>query len=112
MSAAILRSAICSILDDEDCQLDTPRMRLAKEAAKVILDSIADDHHNGRDSFAEKIVGRFEKLVPDPAVPKNKKGFDSKKRHLWSNFHSKRISELRLLWKDYLQSSALRCQVL
>ena len=110
MSAAILRGAICSILDDEDCQLDTPRMRLAKEAAKVILDSIADDHHNGRDkfeSFAEKIVGRFEKLVPDPAVPKNKKAFDSKKRHLWSNFYSKRISELRLLWKDYLQSSAL-----
>ena len=84
MSAAILRSAICSILDDEGCHLDTPRMRLAKEAAKVILDSIADDHHNGRDkfeSFAEKIVGRFEKLVPDPAVPKNKKAFNSKKRH-------------------------------
>ena len=65
MSAAILRSAICSILD-EVCQLDTPRMRLAKEAAKVIFDSIADDHHNGQDkfeSFAEKIVGRFEKLA-------------------------------------------------
>ena len=45
--------------------------------------------------------------MPDPAVPKNKKAFYSKKRHLWSNIHSKRISQLCLLWKDYLQSSAL-----
>ena len=83
MSAAILRSAICSILDDKDCQLDTARMKLAKEAAIVILDSIADDHHNGQDkfeSFAEKIVGRFEKFV---AVPKNKKAFDSKIRGIY-----------------------------
>ena len=110
MSAAILRSAICAIFDDEDCQLDTPRMKLAKEAAKVILDSSADCHHDGQDmfeSFADKIVGTYQKLVPDPAIPKSKKAFDNKKRHLWSKFHSARISELRVLWKEYFQSSAL-----
>ena len=94
MSIAILRSAICAIFDDEDCQLDTPRMRLAR------LNSNADDHHDGQDkfeSFADKIVGTFQKLVPDPAIPKSKKAFDNKKRHLWSEFHSKWISELRVL---------------
>eukprot|EP00731_Ephydatia_muelleri_P032085 Em0023g592a len=104
------RSAICAIFDDEDCQLDTPRMKLAKEAAKVILDSSADCHHDGQDkfeNFADKIVGTYQKLVPDPAIPKSKKAFDNKKRHLWSKFHSARISELRVLWKEYFQSSAL-----
>eukprot|EP00731_Ephydatia_muelleri_P033097 Em0025g53a len=76
MSAAILRSAICAIFDDEDCQLDTPRMKLAKEAANLILDSSADCHHDGQDkfeSFADKIVGTYQKLVPDPAIPKSKR---------------------------------------
>ena len=65
MSAAILRSAICATFDDEHCQLDTPRMNLAKEAAIVILDSSANDHNDGQDKFerfAEIIVGTFEKL--------------------------------------------------
>ena len=43
-------------------------------------------------SFAEKIVGTFEKLVPDPAIQK----VNNKKRHLWSNsIQYGYISELR-----------------
>ncbi|KAL5505280.1 hypothetical protein EMCRGX_G006686 [Ephydatia muelleri] len=54
---------------------------------KVVTDSI-DNRIKGLEtdkfeSFADKIVGTYQKLVPDPAIPKVK-GFRQKKA-LWSN---------------------------
>ena len=46
-------------------------MKLAKEAAKSILDTSANDSQRIQDkfeSFAEKMVDTFEKLVPSPTI--------------------------------------------
>ena len=102
MAAGVVRAAIASILLDKDFELNTPRMVVAKETAQMLLDvSTGDDMGQDRfESFAITLNGKLETL----ATPTSSKQLSTQKQHLWSSFHSFRVSELRCLWKDLFAS--------
>ena len=102
MAAGVVRAAIASILLDKDFELNTPRMVVAKETAQMLLDvSTGDDMGQDRfESFAITLNGKLETL----ATPTTSKQLSTQKQHLWSSFHSFRVSELRCLWKDLFAS--------
>ena len=103
-AASIVRASIASILEDRDFNLSTPRMVTAKETAKLIDASIADDH--SKDTFvrfALKLNQKLESL----ATPNSSKKLSTQRRQLWSRFHASRTSELRDLWKRLFSSLGL-----
>ena len=51
MSTGVIRCALSSVLEDEGFGLNTPRVKLAKEIARKILDLRVDQQENVRRIF-------------------------------------------------------------
>lgn len=103
MSASgIVEEAISTILQDKDFDLKTPRMKLARESAQTVLDAISGDGKNAEvfARFAATLNGKLKAL----ATLSGCKTLSAQRQHMWSNFHSARISDLRRLWSDLFTS--------
>ena len=106
MATDIVQKAISAILQDEDFDLNCPRMKEARESAHAMLDAISGDNHYARDTFARFAKRLYEKLEA-LATPTSGKTLSTQKQHLWSGFHLARLGELRSLWTDLYASLGL-----
>ena len=107
MATDAVKSAISSILQDKDFDLQEPRMKIARECAQKVLDAISGENMSAaRDAFTTFATRLNEKLEA-LATPSSCKQLSTQKQRLWSGFHSARISELRSLWTDMYTSLGL-----
>ena len=49
MATDVVKAAILSILQDKDFDLQTPRMKIARESAQKVLDMISGKNKSARD---------------------------------------------------------------
>ena len=102
MAFESVRSALSALLDDDDFKLDTPRMKLAREIAKELLQKSKvegdgpDILQKRFEEFSCKLCGKLEQL----ASPTGSKRVSAQKEHLWRSFHFSRVTDLRSLWRD------------
>lgn len=89
MSSAVVRACIAGIMTDEEFSLDTPRMRLAKQAASSVLE-LTRTPSLEFDAFAQALLEKLQ--------PKSKTFGSRARRNMWSRFHTVRSSELEDLW--------------
>ena len=110
MATGVVKSAISSILQDKDFDLEAPRMKIARESAQRVLDVTSGKNTSAKEVFA-KFATRLKERLEALASPHNCKQLSTQKQRLWSGFHSARISEIRSLWTDMYTSLGLesRC---
>lgn len=92
MSSDLVRAQIGSILVDKDFSLGSPRMELAKETARHVLE-LASSYPSHFNLFANCLV---EKLQPTG------KSFGSRARKtMWGRFHALRCSDIAAIWSEF-----------
>ena len=64
MATDVVKAAISSILQDKDFNLQTPRMKIARESAQKMLDAISGERERER----ERELARFFFLALSPFV--------------------------------------------
>ena len=106
MATDVVKAAILSILQDKDFDLQTPRMKIARESAQKMLDVISGENKSARDAFT-RFATRLNKRLEALATPSGCKKLSTQKQRLWSGFHSARISEICNLWTDMYTSLGL-----
>ena len=95
----MVRAHIAAILEDESFSLDTPRIKLAKETARHILELVSPTLAEF-DAFASSLV---EKLQP------KSKTFGSRGRKtMWTKFHAMRCDDLAKLWTELFSSLGVK----
>ena len=62
MATDTVKSAISSILQDKDFDLQAPRMKIARECAQKVLDAISGKNMITRDAFTTFVTRLNEKL--------------------------------------------------
>ena len=92
MSTGIIRSALSSVLEDEGFRLNIPRLKLAKEIARKILD-LRVDQQETFDVFSAALTAQVKALMPKKG---SKKTLTAQKRKLWQRFHAERLSSFRI----------------
>lgn len=93
MNSGMLRAQISAILEDEDFSLGTVRMKLAREAAKNLLELSSNSEESIFDDFATAL---YKKLQPTGSISNA-----TKRRKLWKTFHAVRCeSEFQKMWHD------------
>ena len=106
MATDVVKAAILSILQDKDFDLQTPRMKIARESAQKMLDVISGENKSARDAFT-RFATRLNKRLEALATPSGCKKLSTQKQRLWSGFHSAQISEIHSLWTDVYTSLGL-----
>ena len=66
MSTGVIRSALSSVLEDEGFGLNTPRLKLAKEIARKILD-LRVDQQETFDVFSATLTAKVKALIETTA---------------------------------------------
>lgn len=96
-TADIVKSALTTILEDEDFKLNPPWMLLAKETAQKLIKS-ANDEQDAFIEFAVSILRESDALT----TPNSQSKLNSQRKELWSQFHVLRTSKLHSLWSYIL----------
>lgn len=101
MSTAVVRSAICSLLVDQDCLESIQCVKEVKEEVRQFIYAITvdDSHLNQFDSFATKqlLEKCFFSCISEDVQCRSKY---VQRERVWSAFHQLRIAEGRKLWCD------------
>ena len=97
MSTGVIRCALSSVLEDEGFGLNTPRLKLAKEIARKILD-LRVDQQETFDVFSATLTAKMKALMPKKG---SEKTLTAQKRKLWQRFHAERLSSFRILWTNF-----------
>ena len=66
MSTGVIRSALSSVLEDEGFGLNTPRLKLAKEIARKILD-LRVDQQETFDVFSATLTAKVKAAIETTA---------------------------------------------
>ena len=66
MSTGVIRSALSSVLEDEEFGLNTPRLKLAKEIARKILD-LRVDQQETFDVFSATLTAKVKAAIETTA---------------------------------------------
>lgn len=103
MSTGVVRSAICSLLVDQDCLESIQHFKEIKEEVRQFVQAITkdDSHLNQFDSFATKLMKLLEKCffscISEDVQCRSKY---VQRERVWSAFHQLRIAEGSKLWRD------------
>ena len=97
MASEVVRTAVSSLLEQKEYQVNTPRNITARETAKTLLEvTSANANLIIFDAFAQKLVDAIRGLFPARAAHLS----DRVSGRMMTNFHAFRTEKLGQLWHD------------